>query len=212
MTRGMSAVMPLPRCVGSKQRHHRRHHQEVDRQHQDADHPERTLLGAQRQRQAGGQAQHHPAHRHPSGPAQSGQAGGMAVSSGRCAHAPIMREQPARSQAPTTTNLAVARPWPPPWFRARNGLPASLAGGTLHPPAPAVACWTGCHAPAGRVEGCSRPWRLAPAFGRPLDALGRCVAWRHRSPGAGEEQRPTSRHEARTVADQAGTPTLAGTC
>ena len=33
-----------------------------------------------------------------------------------------------------------------------------------------------------------------------------------RSPGAGEEQRPTSRQEARTVADQAGTPTPAGTC
>jgi hypothetical protein len=33
-----------------------------------------------------------------------------------------------------------------------------------------------------------------------------------RSPGAGEEQRPTSRQEARTVADQQGTPTPAGTC
>ena len=28
----------------------------------------------------------------------------------------------------------------------------------------------------------------------------------------GEEQRPTSRQEARTVADQQGTPTPAGTC
>jgi hypothetical protein len=33
-----------------------------------------------------------------------------------------------------------------------------------------------------------------------------------RSPGAGEDLSPTSRQEARTVADQAGTPTPAGTC
>ena len=49
-----------------------------------------------------------------------------------------------------------------------------------------------------------RPGPLtAPASRRPGET---------RSPGAGEEQRPTSRQEARTVADQAGTPTPAGTC
>jgi hypothetical protein len=81
---------------------------------------------------------------------------------------------------------------------ARNDLHASLPcgdPGRLRRPRTSrpFACWTGCHTPAGRVEGRSRPWRLAPAFGRPLDPPGRFLARRHRSPGAGEEPSPTSR-------------------
>jgi hypothetical protein len=96
----------------------------------------------------------------------------------------------------------------PPRFAAVRGPRPPPAA----PHVPAVACQSGCHEPAGRVEGRSRPWRLAPAFGRPLDPPGRFVARRHRSPGAGEEPSPTSRQEARTVADHTGTPTPAGTC
>jgi hypothetical protein len=51
--------------------------------------------------------------------------------------------------------------------------------------------------------------------GPPAAALDAAVvqeARRHRSPGAGEEPSPTSRQEARTVADRQGTPTPAGTC
>ncbi|HSO52916.1 MAG TPA: hypothetical protein VL330_09240, partial [Actinomycetes bacterium] len=40
----------------------------------------------------------------------------------------------------------------------------------------------------------------------PLDPTVVQAARRHRSPGAGEEQRPTSRQEARTVADQTWDP------
>ena len=56
----------------------------------------------------------------------------------------------------------------------------------------------------------SRPCGMA--CGHPLTAPASRRPGETRSPGAGEEQRPTSRQEARTVADQAGTPTPAGTC
>jgi hypothetical protein len=48
-----------------------------------------------------------------------------------------------------------------------------------------------------------RPPLTRPSSRRPGDT---------RSPGAGEERGPTSRQEARTVADHLGTPTPAGTC
>jgi hypothetical protein len=101
---------------------------------------------------------------------------------------------------------------------ARNGLPAALAGGTLHPPAPAVClldglpprhrrrqgrCGTRCAPFLASLRDGLRPALTAPAPTRPGVT---------RSPGAGEELSPTSRQEARTVADQDGTPTFAGTC
>jgi hypothetical protein len=71
--------------------------------------------------------------------------------------------------------------------------------------------------PAGRAATWPPPTSRAlrgPADGpaAPLDPAVVQAARRHRSPGAGEERGPTSRQEARTVADQAGTPTPAGTC
>ena len=101
---------------------------------------------------------------------------------------------------------------------ARNGLRASLAGGTLHPPAPAVClldglppgrrprqgrCGTRCAPFLASLRDGLRPALTAPVSRRPGET---------RSPGAGEEPSPTSRQEARTVADQAETPTPAGTC
>ena len=96
---------------------------------------------------------------------------------------------------------------------ARNGLPAALAGGTLHPPAPAVCLLDGLPPRRLRGQGSLRAHEcsLGPA-GRPLTAPASRWPGETRSPGAGEEQRPTSRQEARTVADRAGTPTPAGTC
>ena len=81
-----------------------------------------------------------------------------------------------------------------PCARARTGrLPAGRAA-TWPPPASRA-----LRVPAG--------WPAAP-----LDPAVVQAARRHRSPGAGEEQRPTSRQEAGTVADQTGIPTPAGTC
>jgi hypothetical protein len=94
----------------------------------------------------------------------------------------------------------------------RNGLHASLAGGTLHPPAPAVACWTGCHLDPSAVKGRCALMSARSACGRPLTAPASTRPGETRSPGAGEEQSPTSRQQARTVADHPGTPTPAGTC
>ena len=97
---------------------------------------------------------------------------------------------------------------------AGTGLACGAASGNPAPDADRpVACWTGCHLAAARVKGAPRA--RASLRDWPAAALDPAVvqaARRHRSPGAGEEQRPTSRQEARTVADQQGTPTPAGTC
>jgi hypothetical protein len=74
--------------------------------------------------------------------------------------------------------------------------------------------------PAGRAATWPPPAsralrKLRVPAGPPAAALDPAVvhaARRHRSPGAGEEPSPTSRQEARTVADHPGTPTPAGTC
>ena len=95
---------------------------------------------------------------------------------------------------------------------ARNGLHAALAGGTLHPPAPAVCLLDGLPPRRLRGQGSLRAHECSLGLRPPLDRSGSEAARRHRSPGAGEEQRPTSRQEARTVADHPGTPTQAGTC
>jgi hypothetical protein len=84
-----------------------------------------------------------------------------------------------------------------PNLAARNGLPASLAGGTLHPPAPAVACWTGCHLGPSAVKA----YLLGKKRLRdtPLTAPGPRRPGETRSPGAGEDLSPTSRHQAQEV-------------
>jgi hypothetical protein len=94
---------------------------------------------------------------------------------------------------------------------AQTGLACGAAPGDPEPrtrtgrlPAGRAASWT---PPA------SRPLRVPTGW--PAASLDPAVvqeARSHRSPGAGEEPSPTSRQEARTVADQAGTPTPAGTC
>jgi hypothetical protein len=58
-------------------------------------------------------------------------------------------------------------------------------------------CGTRCAPFLASLRDGLRPALTAPASTRPGET---------RSPGAGEEQRPTSRQEARTVADQDGTP------
>ena len=102
---------------------------------------------------------------------------------------------------------------------ARNGLACGAARGN---PAPARApagcllvglpprplrrqgrCGTRCAPFLASLRDGLRPALTAPAPTRPGET---------RSPGAGEEQSPTSRQEARTVADHPGTPTPAGTC
>ena len=64
-------------------------------------------------------------------------------------------------------------------------------------------CGTRCAPFLASLRDGLRPPLTRPSSRRPGET---------RSPGAGEEQRPTSRQEARTVADQQGTPTPAGTC
>ena len=111
----------------------------------------------------------------------------------------------------------MAASWPSPGsmatVRAGRGpaSPAAPRPGTLHPDADRpVACQSGCHLGPSAVK--------AYLLGKnrlrdtPLTAPGPRRPGETRSPGAGEEQRPTSRQEARTVADQTGTPTPAGTC
>jgi hypothetical protein len=95
---------------------------------------------------------------------------------------------------------------------AHNGLHAALAGGTLHPPAPAVCLLDGLPPRRLHGQGSLRAHECSLGLRPPLDRSGVDAARRHRSPGAGEDLSPTSRQEARTVADQAGTPTPARTC
>ena len=64
-------------------------------------------------------------------------------------------------------------------------------------------CGTRCAPFLASLRDGLRPPLTRPSSSRPGDT---------RSPGAGEERGPTSRQEARTVADQQGTPTPAGTC
>jgi hypothetical protein len=93
----------------------------------------------------------------------------------------------------------------------RPASPAAPRPGTLHPDADRpVACWTGCHLGPSAVKA----YLLGKKHLRdtPLTAPGPRRPGETWSPGAGEDLSPTSRQEARTVADQAGTPTRAGTC
>jgi hypothetical protein len=142
-----------------------------------------------------------------------------------------------RRRGPTTQPPAASRVWlpvggswspaahrqpeacPPRWSGAGTGLACGAARGN---PAPA-------HGPAGCLLDGRPPGRhprqgrcgtrCAPFLASRRDRLRRPLTrpsirrpGETRSPGAGEEQRPTCRQEARTVADQAGTPTPAGTC
>ena len=94
---------------------------------------------------------------------------------------------------------------------AGTGLACGAASGNPAPGADRpVACWTGCHLAAARVK--ARFASLRDGLRPPLTRPSSRRPGETRSPGAGEEQRPTSRQEARTVADQQGTPTPAGTC
>src|SRR5512132_2038025 len=93
-----------------------------------------------------------------------------------------------------------------PSLPARNGLPAALAGGTLHPPTPAVCLPVGLPPRRLRGQGSLRAHEGSLGLRPPLDRSGVEAARRHRSPGAGEEPSPTSRQEARTVADQLWEP------
>jgi hypothetical protein len=82
---------------------------------------------------------------------------------------------------------------------ARNGLPAALAGGTLHPPAPAVCLLDGLPPRRLRGQGSLRAHECSLGLRPPLDRSGVDAARRHRSPGAGEEPSPTSsQHEEAT--------------
>jgi hypothetical protein len=98
------------------------------------------------------------------------------------------------------------------WLPARNGLHAALAGGTLHPPAPAVCLLDGLPPRRLRGQGSLRAHECSLRLRRPLDRSGGEAARRDQSPGAGEDPSPTSRQEARTVADHTWDPTPAGTC
>src|SRR5512132_2317907 len=79
-----------------------------------------------------------------------------------------------------------------PSLPARNGLPAALAGGTLHPPAPAVCLLDGLPPRPLRGQGSLRAHECSLRLRRPLDRSGVEAARRHRSPGAGEDLSPTS--------------------
>jgi hypothetical protein len=103
------------------------------------------------------------------------------------------------------------------YLAARNDLHASLPCGDpdrLRRPrtSPAVCLLDGLPYPGRPRRGSLTSMEARSGLRPALDPPGRCMARRHRSPGAGEEPSPTSRQEARTVADQAGTPTPAGTC
>ena len=82
---------------------------------------------------------------------------------------------------------------------ARTGLPASPPCGDPRPhTARPVACWTGCHLAAARVKGAVSLRVLASLrdrLRRPLTRPSSRRPGETRSPGAGEEQRPTSRQE-----------------
>ena len=95
---------------------------------------------------------------------------------------------------------------------ARNGLHAALAGGTLHPPTPAVCLLDGLPPRRLRGQGSLRAHECSLGLRPPLTAPASTRPGETRSPGAGEEQSPTSRQEARTVADHPWDPTPAGTC
>jgi len=88
---------------------------------------------------------------------------------------------------------------------AGTGLPASLPCGDPDPtrpgrlPAGRAATWT---PPASRALRVPSGWPAAP-----LDPAAVQSARRHPSPGAGEEQRPTSRQEVVTVTAQEWTRT-----
>jgi hypothetical protein len=77
----------------------------------------------------------------------------------------------------------------------RNGLHASLAGGTLHPPAPAVCLLDGLPPRRLRGQGSLRAHECSLGLRPSLDHSVVDAARRHRSPGAGEEPSPTSRQQ-----------------
>jgi hypothetical protein len=93
---------------------------------------------------------------------------------------------------------------------ARNDLRASLACGdpdrSAAPHVPAVCLLDGLPHPGRPRRGSLRAHECSLRLRRPLDPPGRGMARRHRSPGAGEDLSPTSRQEARTVADQLWDP------
>ena len=116
-------------------------------------------------------------------------------------HSTAMVRLPPGAAAAERDGVTPARRWLP----ARNGLHASRAGGTLHPPAPAVCLLDGLPPRPLRGQGVSAR-QEAPAR-HTVDRSRSEAARRHRSPRAGEEQSPTSRQEGRTVADQLWDPT-----
>jgi hypothetical protein len=152
----------------------------------------------------------------------SGAAGGESAHSG--GGAPVRSSPGSRLivggswswRPPARRQVDVCPPW---WSGAWTGLACGAAPGDPEPrtrtgrlPAGRAATWP---PPASRALRCSlRSVPRVPAGWptAPLDPADGQAARRHRSPGAGEEQRPTSRQEARTVADHPWDPTPAGTC
>jgi hypothetical protein len=96
---------------------------------------------------------------------------------------------------------------------ARTGLACGAAPGNPAPGrGPAGCLLDGLPPRRLHGQGSLRAHECSLGLRPPLDRSGVDAARRHRSPGAGEERCPTSRQEARTVADHPGTPTPAGTC
>jgi hypothetical protein len=94
---------------------------------------------------------------------------------------------------------------------ARTGLACGAASGNPAPGrGPAGCLLFGLPWPSLRRQGMTP--RQEPPPGHTVDGSSHAMGRRDRSPGAGEERGPTSRQEARTVADHTWDPTRAGTC
>jgi single-strand DNA-binding protein len=90
---------------------------------------------------------------------------------------------------------------------AQTGLACGAASGNPAPGRGPAGCLpVGLPPRRLRGQGSLRAHECSLGLRPPLDRSGVDAARRHRSPGAGEEQRPTSRQETRTVADQPWDP------